>query len=69
MSNLHLSSKLYAPIKLDDISVSGKNIVKECVDLWIKQDVALVKEKMRRYGYKEATGATEACNLLIINKS
>ena len=48
-----IKSKLYAPIKLDDISVSGKNIVKECVDLWIKQDVALVKEKMRRYGYKE----------------
>jgi hypothetical protein len=48
-----IKSKIYAPIKLDDISVSGKNIVKECVDLWMKQDVALVKEKMRRYGYKE----------------
>ena len=48
-----IKSKIYAPIKLDDISVSGKNIVKECVDLWMKQDVALVKEKMHRYGYKE----------------
>lgn len=48
-----IKRKIYAPIKLDDISVSGKNIVKECVDLWMKQDIALVKEKMRRYGYKE----------------
>lgn len=48
-----IKSKIYAPIKLDDISVSGKNIIKGCVDLWMKQDVALVKEKMRRYGYKE----------------
>ena len=51
--NDSIKEKIYAPIKLDDISVSGKNIVKESVDLWMKQDIALVKEKMRRYGYKE----------------
>lgn len=50
--NKRIKEKIYAPIKLDDISVSGKNILKEYVDLWMKQDESFVREKMHRYGWK-----------------
>ena len=50
--NESIKEKIYAPIKLDDISVSGKNILKECVDSWMKQDESFVREKMNRYGWK-----------------
>jgi len=50
--NERIKEKIYAPIKLDDISVSGKNILKEYVDLWMKQDESFVREKMHRYGWK-----------------
>lgn len=50
--NERIKEKIYAPIKLDDISVSGKNILKEYVDLWMKQNESFVREKMHRYGWK-----------------
>lgn len=50
--NESIKEKIYSPIKLDDISVSGKNIVKECVDSWMNQGESFVREKMHRYGWK-----------------
>lgn len=50
--NESIKEKIYAPIKLDDISVSGKNILKEWVDSWMKQNESFVIEKMHRYGWK-----------------
>lgn len=48
-----IKRKIYAPIKMDDISVSAKKILKECVDSWIEQNDILVIDKIRRYGLKE----------------
>lgn len=48
-----IKNKIYAPIKMDDISVSAKKILKECVDSWIEQNDILVIDKIRRYGLKE----------------
>lgn len=50
--NESIKEKIYAPIKLDDISVSDKNIVKECVDSWMNQGESFVRDKMHRYGWK-----------------
>ena len=50
--NENIKEKIYAPIKLDDISVLGKNILKECVESWMKQNESFVREKMHRYGWK-----------------
>ena len=50
--NESIKEKIYSPIKLDDISVSGKNIVKECVDSCMNQGESFVREKMHRYGWK-----------------
>lgn len=46
-----IKKQIYAPIKMDDISVSGKEIVKDCVDSWMKKDESFIKWKMHRYGY------------------
>lgn len=50
--NESIKEKIYAPIKLDDISVSGKNILKEWVDSWMKQDESFIINKMHQYGWK-----------------
>lgn len=42
--------KIYAPIKLDDISVASKSILKENIDSWVEQNDIVVKDKIRRYG-------------------
>ena len=51
--NESIKRKIYAPIKLDDISVAGKSILKENVDLWIDQNDKVVKDKIHRYGLNE----------------
>lgn len=48
-----IKKKIYASMRLDDISVSGRNVVKEIVDLWMKEDDLLIRGKMARYGLKE----------------
>lgn len=48
-----IRSKIYAPIKMDDIAVSAKSILKENVDSWMEQNDILVRDKIRRYGLKE----------------
>lgn len=45
-----IKRKIYAPIKLDDISVASKSILKENVDSWVEENDIVVKEKIRRYG-------------------
>jgi len=51
--NESIKSKIYAPIKLDDISVAGKSILKENVDSWVGQNDIVVRDKIRRYGLNE----------------
>lgn len=51
--NESIKRKIYAPIKLADISVAGKSILKENVDSWIEQNDIVVKDKIRRYGLNE----------------
>ena len=51
--NESIKRKIYAPIKLDDISVAGKSIIKENVESWIEQNDIVVKDKIRRYGLNE----------------
>lgn len=41
---------IYTPIKLDDISVGSKSILKECVDSWVEQNDIVVMDKIHRYG-------------------
>ena len=48
-----IKRKIYTPIKVDDISVASKSILKECVDSWIEQNDIVVKDKIRRYGLNE----------------
>lgn len=48
-----IKSKIYAPIKLDDIAVSAKSILKENVNSWMEQNDLLVRDKICRYGLKE----------------
>ena len=48
-----IKSKIYAPIKMDDISVSARGVLKENVDAWMEQNDMLVRDKTRRYGLKE----------------
>ena len=50
--NESIKNKIYAPIKLDDISVSGKNILKEWVDSWMKLDESFIINKMLQFGWK-----------------
>lgn len=49
--NDKIRKKIYAPIKLDDISVSGKNVLKENVDSWVEQNDRTVQDKLLRYGF------------------
>lgn len=51
--NESIKRKIYAPIKLDDISVAGKSILKENVDSWVELNDIVVKDKIRRYGLNE----------------
>ena len=51
--NESIKRKIYAPIKLADISVAGKSILKENVDSWIEQNDIVVKDKICRYGLNE----------------
>jgi len=51
--NESIKSKICTPIKLDDISVAGKSILKENVDSWVEQNDIVVKDKIRRYGLNE----------------
>ena len=51
--NEGIKRKIYAPIKLDDISVAGKSVLKENVDSWVEQNDIVVKDKIRRYGLNE----------------
>ena len=51
--NENIKNKIYAPIKLDDISVSSKSVLKENVDLWVEQNDLIVRDKMHRYGFYE----------------
>lgn len=51
--NESIKRKIYAPIKLDDISVASKSILKENVESWIEQNDIVVKDKIRRYGLNE----------------
>ena len=51
--NDSIKRKIYAPIKLDDISVASKSILKENVDSWVEQNDIVVKDKIRRYGLNE----------------
>lgn len=51
--NENIKNKIYAPIKLDEMSIASRNILEECVSSWIKQDDYLVKTKIRLYGLKE----------------
>lgn len=51
--NESIKRKIYAPIKLDDISVASKSILKENVDSWVEQNDIVVKDKIRRYCLNE----------------
>ena len=51
--NESIKRKIYAPLKLDDISVAGKSVLKENVDSWVEQNDIVVKDKIRRYGLSE----------------
>ena len=51
--NDSIKRKIYAPIKLDDISVAGKSVLKENVDSWVEQNDIVVKDKIHRYGLNE----------------
>ena len=51
--NESINRKIYAPIKLDDISVAGKSVLKENVDSWVGQNDIVVRDKIRRYGLNE----------------
>lgn len=51
--NESIKRKIYAPIKLDDISVASKSILKENVDSWVEQNDIVVRDKIRRYGLNE----------------
>lgn len=51
--NESIKRKINAPIKLDDISVASKSVLKENVDSWVEQDDIVVREKIRRYGLNE----------------
>jgi hypothetical protein len=61
--NDKVRKKIYAPIKLDDISVSAKNILKENVDSWVEQNELIVQDKILRYGYSKIcfTDVSEFC--------
>ena len=51
--NDSIKSKIYAPIKIDDISVASKDVLKKNVDSWVEQNDIVVKDKIRRYGLNE----------------
>ena len=51
--NESIKRKIYATIKVDDISVASKIILKGCVDSWVEQNDIVVKDKIRRYGLSE----------------
>ena len=48
-----LRNKIYAPIKMDDIAVAAKDILKECVDAWMGASDILIIDKIHRYGLNE----------------
>lgn len=51
--NERIKRNIYSPIKLDDISVASKSILKECVDSWVEQNDIVVRDKIHRYGLDE----------------
>lgn len=47
-----IKKKIFAPIRIEDISVAAQNSVKDWVDSWMKENISVVKKKIRRYGLK-----------------
>lgn len=48
-----IRNKIYAPIKLDDIAVAAKGVLKECVDAWMGASEHSFIDKIHRYGLNE----------------
>ncbi|SNU03216.1 Bacteriophage abortive infection AbiH [Prevotellaceae bacterium MN60] len=51
--NENIKNKMYAPIKLDEMSIASRHLLKEYVNSWIEQNDSIVKSKIHRYGLNE----------------
>ena len=47
-----IRDKIYAPIKIQDISIEAQSVLKDLVDSWMKENISIVKNKILRYGLK-----------------
>ena len=47
-----IREKIYAPIRIQDISVEAQSVLKDLVDYWMKENISIVKNKILRYGLK-----------------
>ncbi len=45
-----IKEKIYAPIRIDDISIKAQSVLKDLVGHWAKGPITIVNEKIRRYG-------------------
>ena len=47
-----IREKIYAPIRIQDISIEAQSVLKDFVDSWMKENISIVKNKILRYGLK-----------------